>query len=345
MYFLILADHHFQCMPNLPGLYDAMKMYYSSGMSPTTHRSYSTGLKQYIHFCSQASLPAIPASEHTLLLFVTHLATQNLSYSTIKVYMSAVRSAHVTTGNHTDFDSQLTPRLDRLLKGIRKEVSKIGSPKQRLPITMEIMTGIKSVLNKRPKTHYKTMMWAACCTAFFGLLRSGEFTVPSLHQYDPTTHLSLSDVSLDDRHVPQIVRLHIKQSKTDIYRNGTYIYLGRTDHNICPVQAIVSYLAIRGKHPGPLFMLPDSAMLTRNMFASLLKEILSQLNLDTQQYNTHSFRIGGATAAKHAGLSIVDIKTLGRWRSDAYQRYIKSSPKELASLSRLLIQQPTNQEH
>ena len=132
------------------------------------------------------------------------------------------------------------------------------------------------------------MMWAACCTAFFGLLHSGEFTVASLHQYDPVTDLSLLDISLNDRHVSKVVRLHIKQSKTDIYRKGIYIYLGRTDHNIilCPVQAIVSYLAIRGKHPGLLFVLPDSTMLTRNMFASILKEILSQLNFYTHSYIT-----------------------------------------------------------
>ena len=73
------------------------------------------------------------------------------------------------------------------------------------------------------------------------------------------------------------------------------------------------------------------------MFAMIVKEVHHQLNLDTQLYNTHSSQIGNATAAKHAGLSIVDIKTLGRWRSDSSQRYIRSSPMELPSLSKLLI--------
>ena len=85
----------------------------------------------------------------------------------------------------------------------------------------------------------------------------------------------------------------------------------------------MSYLAIRGKHPGPLFLLPDNATLSRNMFALALKDILHQLGLDTQLYNTHSFRIGAATAARKAGMSIVDIKSLGRGKSDAYQHYIR----------------------
>ena len=38
----------------------------------------------------------MPASESTLLLFATHLANSNISYATIKIYLSAVRHMHVT---------------------------------------------------------------------------------------------------------------------------------------------------------------------------------------------------------------------------------------------------------
>ena len=58
---------------------------------------------------------------------------------------------------------------------------------------------------------------------------------------------------------------------------------------------------------------------------SELDKILGKLNLQTHQYNTHSFRIRAATSAKHTGMSDVLIKTLGQWQSDAYQRYIRTS--------------------
>ena len=314
-----------------------MKRYYFSGLSPATRGCYKAGLKKYMEFCLQAHLPTIPTSERTLLLFATHLANLNLSYPTIKVYMAAVRSAHVTLGHHGAFEKQYTPRLDQLMRGIQKEKCKTCSPKVRLPITMDIMAQFKSVLTKHPKNYQSTMIWAAYCTAFFGFLRVSEFTVPSRYKYDPDVHQSLSDVTLDNTHSPELVRLHIKQSKTDTFRKGTYIHLGRTYQNVCPVQALLLYLAIRGKQPGPLFLLSDNTMLTRRYFASALKDTIGKLNLDTHSYNTHSFRIGAATSAKQAGVSDVHIKTLGRWQSDAYQRYIRTSPKELASLSKQLI--------
>ena len=105
---------------NLPmlELRDAMKNYYSLGLSPATQQCYRAGLKQYTAFCLHAHLPIVPASEHTLLLFATHLALKKLAYPTIKVYMVAVRSVHVNTGNHVIFDKQLIPHLDLLMRGI-----------------------------------------------------------------------------------------------------------------------------------------------------------------------------------------------------------------------------------
>ena len=51
-----------------------------------------------------------------------------------------------------------------------------------------------------------------------------------------------------------MIKVSIKQSKTDSFRQGIDLYLGKTDKDICPVKGILPYLAIRGNQPAPLFM-------------------------------------------------------------------------------------------
>ena len=94
---------------------------------------------------------------------------------------------------------------------------------------------------------------------------------------------------------------------------------------------------MRGSRAGPLYIYSDGRGLTRPLFKAALDDLLTDLHLDKKQYNTHSFRIGAATSAKQANIPDTYIKMLDRWRSDAYQCYIKTPPQDLARFSKQLI--------
>ena len=210
------------------------------------------------------------------------------------MYLSAVPNLHVSAGLHKEFSKQLTPRLELVLKGIRKEKAK-STPPSCLLITVEIMGSIKAVLARNPTGYDNTLLWAACCQAFFGFLRCGEFTVPSQEAYDSDMHLSLADIALYDKNNPTVIQVTIKQSETDPFRQGVDLYLEKTGKDICPVCAFIPYFVIRGAKPGPLFVFADR----RQRFASLVTSTLQRAGIDDKQYNvnTHSFRIGAATTA------------------------------------------------
>ena len=53
--------------------------------------------------------------------------------------------------------------------------------------------------------------------------------------------------------------------------------------------------------------------------------MLTRLGKDDSAYCGHSFRIGAATSAAAAGVEDHLIQTMGRWSSDCYVRYIKTS--------------------
>ena len=323
--------------PDLLYLHHMAQQFYVNGLAPTTRSTYAAGQHRFTAFCTSINTQPMPTTERVLSLFVTYLATCNISHTTIKVYLSAIRHMHVTSGKLQHFNQQLTPRLQQILKGIRKEQAATHPPKVQLPITLQILQDIKHLLSGKPHSYTNVMTWAACCLAFFGFLRVSEFTIPSQEQYDQSCHLSLGDVSLDNRDTPRLLRIHIKQSKTDPFRRGVEIYLGATDASICPLKGILPYLALRGRCEGPLFVFSGGRGLTRQLFSSMLADLLRELNMDTKHYNTHGFRIGAATSAKMANIPDTYIKMLGRWKSDTYQQYIKTPPDELAKLSKHLI--------
>ena len=184
----------------------------------------------------------IPANKSTILLFVMHLTTSGLSHTTIKVHLSAIHSVYVATGQHTVFNQQLTPQLQQVLKGIQLTQAISKPLRIRRPITLDITKAILNLLLKNSAYYDNTMLEAACFTAFLGFLRSREMTVSSQDTYDPAIHLSIQDVPVDNKSSPSMVHIIMKQSKTDPFCQGVYIYLGRTGNDMCPVTAILSYL-------------------------------------------------------------------------------------------------------
>ena len=279
----------------------------------------------------------IPTTECILTLFVTHLATSNISLRTIKVYLAAIRCMHVCKGSHKQFNYQVTPWLQVILRGIKKRQAGRHFTKPHLPITIPILRTIKTALSKETPSYDSTTFWAMYCLAFFGFLRVSEFTIPAEDSYDSSCHLSLGNIAVDNRTKPRLLQLFLKQSETDRYKQGTTVYMGATDSTVCPVKAVLSYLQKRSTQPGPFFVTEKGKGWTRSTFCVRLKSVLHKLKLDNNCYNTHSFHIGAATSASLAQLPDAHVQMLGRWRSNAFQRYIRSPPEELARLSKTII--------
>lgn len=297
----------------------------AQGLSPSTHRVYTTGQRIYFEFCGSLGVTGFPSSEWLLMLFPTWLFfSRGLAPSSITTYLSAVRSLHLLYG----FPDPLrgSDRLARLFRGIRR--SYVAPTCGRLPINNRLLRLIRQAL--AIPAFDNIMFWAACCTAFFGFLRVSEFTCTGA--FDPSTHLSLADVTVADDHFC----LRLKSSKCDPFRKGCLVQLGRSGSDLCPVGALSQYLSIRGGSPGPLFQCLDRTPLSPVLVNKWLRLILHSAGI-TGNYSSHSFRIGAATSAALAGLPDHLIQTLGRWSSDAYLRYIRTPTHVLVSSAQFLV--------
>ena len=223
-------------------LQSAIHFCHQHSLAASTHKLYGTGIQRQLSFCQSINHTPTPTFELTLLLFVAHTSQSQLSLSTIKVYLSAVHSLHLTSGFLGVFNTQSTPRLGQMLQGIKRYQACSRLPTIRLPITIQIMRSLKAVLARNHKDYQNIMMWAVCCIAFFGCLRCSEFTAPNQTSYDPTIHLSYSDVVVDSKISPSMVFLHIKQSMTDTTREGAQVVLGLTGKEACPVKVLLPYV-------------------------------------------------------------------------------------------------------
>ena len=133
----------------------------------------------------------------------------------------------------------------------------------------------------------------------------------------------------------------IKGSKTDLFCKGVTLTISKPGSFLCPIHAMKKYLPAYPFETGPLFQTVLGGYLTQSTICTLLKETLKSSGIDATQYSTHLLRIGAATTAAAAGIPDSITKTLGRWSSNCYQRYIRLPLSTLTSIPETMVRVQT----
>ena len=150
--------------------------------------------------------------------------------------------------------------------------------------------------------------------------------------FDPSVDLPPADLQVDSSLNPQSCRVFIKCAKTDPFRRGCFIFIGRGSAPLCPVLALTNYLHLRGPGIGPLFIFQDGRPLLRALLSSFLQTTLQAVGI-LGKFSGHSFRIGAATTAAQRGVPDHLIKTMGHWLTDAYLLYVRTPVDTIFSVS------------
>ena len=119
----------------------------------------------------------------------------------------------------------------------------------------------------------------------------GNVSLEGAH-YDESTHLSFEDVEVDKKKEPSSLKVRLKvmkATKTDPFRKGIDVFVGRTGNRLCPVMAMLAYLRERGSAPGPLFHLKNGLSLTRPQFVLGTQKALRCRGISVVSYLGHSF--------------------------------------------------------
>ena len=203
-----------------------------------------------------------------------------------------------------------------MLQGAKKSRIQVDD---RLPITKSILFRLVLALNNTCAiSYYQSLYKAMFVVAFYGLLRVGEITKKI---NDKDSHcLQYSDIAMQD----QSFSINFRSHKYSIPGKVSRIFIHKLVHDpACTLFHLQNYFRMRGKDGGNLFQHPIGTPISRSQFTEILNTALCFIGLSPSLYKGHSFRIGACTWHMEQGCSDSQLCNMGRWRSNAFLKYIR----------------------
>ena len=259
-----------------------------------------------------------PLSKDTVALFIAHMDQKGYTKGTITSYVSAIGYFHRTLGLEDLTNSNL---IKRCISGLKNHTGRNRRKPIKIRDLKNLIKASRTTLSSRDSIAFQTIV----TLLFFGFFRVSEIlgdkrnNIPCLDREDVKIHRSKLNIKLRQ----------YKHSKGNVAR----VSLKRqNDELICPINSMHEYL-IKVNPTNTMFMNKTGSPLTKNSFSQMLKSCSLAAGY-TKPFTSHCFRIGATSYASMLGHSESQIKTMGRWRSQAYVGYIRRSQALVARSER-----------
>ena len=290
----------------------------NASLTSSTVDNYNRHLKRIFNFVTKILNMdwKLPLSSNMIAMFVAFQHRQGYSFSYIAGSLSALSFLNSI---HSLPDYTKSDFIGRLLKGVKNSSQ---SEHRLLPITSKLLEDILVVLQSKLNDDFDKCMYSAVFSLmYFACLRVGEIAI-SGNNDGHTLKINNVFKVVDSKGVHSYI-LVLDSYKFSKGKTARLLISQFRQVSICPVHTLRSYLNIRPGLNGCLFIRKNGLPLQRHNIAIVLKQCINELNLCDNSYNTHAFRIGRATDLAVQGVSQEKIRIIGRWSSDAYQKYVR----------------------
>ena len=207
-----------------------------------------------------------------------------------------------------------------MLKGFNKVGFCLDS---RLPVTLPILNKLISVAPSLDGSPYQICQFQAMCSlAFFAFLRIGEMTSTGGRMANSPLQISHVSTLLSSSNELIAFKVTFGNFKHS-YNDRPFSIIVSRQPQSCPGELLAKFFVLRGPRPGALFITVDGAPVSRTYLSNQLSSAIRFCGLSPSVYKGHSFRIGAASHAADKGLSDTQIRLLGRWRSNSFQKYLR----------------------
>ncbi|XP_062616410.1 uncharacterized protein LOC134278099 [Saccostrea cucullata] len=287
----------------------------SASVSHNTQEIYQKGLDSFAQFRKKFNLTEVwPPPIDQLINYIAYLSSKGTTYSTAKTYLAGL-SFNIKLGNFPDPCQFFI--VKKMLNGFKQLKHRKDS---RSPITFPLLVKLIDSLQHVCRNYYEKLLFSSAYgLAFFALLRVGEITTTRANTH--SSPLSIENVSISQ----SSIQITLGKTKTDQHGKGTTMHINSTKHNQVLFHNILEYATHRPSQTQTSQFLchMDGSPLTYYQFNQILKKALSFLKLDISTFKSHSFRIGAATSLYMQGTPEQEIKTMGRWKSNAFKSYVR----------------------
>lgn len=292
---------------------------------------YTCYFKQWEKWCEQfPEVKAIPANEYHVAIFMCSLIQNEQSAAVVESIFYAIKHFHKINLVNDPFETSLGECIvDAAKRTCTKRIQK------KEPISVKHLKQVYERVGKEACSLLDLRTFTMMVLSFVGFLR-----------YSEAAFLRRSDFVFKETYV----KVFIEKSKTDIYREGNWLFISKVDSEICPISILKLYLNKCGIDPkseefifrGMSFFKSKSVHKLRSKNVPIsystartnMLSLLSKIGVDEKLFGLHSLRAGGATEAANNGVKDRLFKRHGRWKSDkAKDGYVKDNLKELLSVS------------
>jgi hypothetical protein len=256
---------------------------------------------------------------------------QGVTVETAKTYYSVVNAVHERQFGIGLAGGFPLTRVGNMLDGLTRLR---GAPKPRRirygVRPSEMHTACSRLDHSAAHQNYRALFQTATAGVVRGCelasnLRGGAF--------DPVRHPSRADVDFvfERGELAEVTVWAVNSKCRGADRNrklpirlavdGRYLSPGRCLYRLCrEIDPVPEHL----ERSTPLFRRPDTnQIITVDQMRRMLRSLMDACGRDGSKYGAHSCRIGGATALAFLHADSTTIKTLGRWKSDAYLMYVR----------------------
>ena len=272
-------------------------------------------------------------NENKILGYLGYLGWLGTSVATLKQAVFAIKDAHKRAG-HGD----ATGKMHRLWIVINSLERNAAKRPRRLGVTVPMLKWIGKQFSSEEETSGEVrincrVLVAAILTAWFFMLRAREFCDSS--GVDLEMILRGQDVQLSVKGEAvetgaEEITVQFRKTKADQTAFGTCKTMLKTEvAHVCVVTAVEKLKQVAPRRFGngpeahlPLFRWANGQVIKRLEVQTILQRSARELGLPWQRFQSHSLRIGGASALYQATGEIEVVKRAGRWTSGAVHRYL-----------------------